>query len=103
MGQESSAAETYGLVIAEALCSGLPSSVVPNQGGAADLADPSYAETYTPGDVEDCSMKIEALLARDRDAFVTGCARAAEHEIGAMDDHFRRLFELYERLVREAS
>jgi alpha-1,6-mannosyltransferase len=97
-----SAAETYGLVIAEALCSGLP-IIVPNQGGAADLADPSYAETYAPGDVAGCSAAIEALLDRDRAALVAGCARAAQHEIGTMDDHFHQLFELYERLIEEAS
>jgi len=97
-----SSAETYGLVVAEAVCSGLP-IIVPNQGGAADLADPSYAETYAPGDVADCSAAIEALLARDRDVLVAGCARAAQREIGTMDDHFDQLFELYERLVEEAS
>ena len=97
-----SAAETYGIVVAEAICSGLP-IIVPNQGGAADLADPSYAETYAPGDVADCAAAIDALLARDHDALVAGCARAAHHEIGTMDDHFDQLFELYERLVEEAS
>jgi alpha-1,6-mannosyltransferase len=97
-----SSAETYGLVVAEAVCSGLP-IIVPNQGGAADLADPSYAETYAPGDVADCSAAIETLLARDRDVLVAGCARAAQREIGTMDDHFDQLFELYERLVEEAS
>jgi len=97
-----SAAETYGLVVAEAICSGLP-IIVPSQGGAADLADPSYAETYEPGDVAGCSAAIEALLDRDRDALVAGCARAAQHEIGTMDDHFHQLFALYERLIEEAS
>jgi alpha-1,6-mannosyltransferase len=97
-----SAAETYGLVVAEAVCSGLP-IIVPDQGGAADLADPSYSETYAPGDIAACGAAIEALLDRDRDALVAGCARAARHEIGTMDDHFRQLFGLYERLVAEAS
>jgi alpha-1,6-mannosyltransferase len=97
-----SAAETYGLVVAEAICSGLP-IIVPNQGGAADLADPSYAETYAPGNVADCSAAIETLLDRDHDALVAGCARAAQHQIGTMDDHFRQLFGLYERLLGEAS
>jgi len=97
-----SSAETYGLVVAEAICSGLP-IIVPNQGGAADLAHPSYAETYAPGDVAGCSAAIEALLSRDRDALVAGCAHAAEDKIGTMADHFDQLFELYERLVAEAS
>lgn len=96
-----SAAETYGLVVAEAICSGIP-IIVPNLGGAADLADPSYAETYVPGDVAGCTAAIEALLARDRDALTAACARAAQHKIGTMDDHFDDLFELYERLISEA-
>jgi alpha-1,6-mannosyltransferase len=89
-------------VVAEAICSGLP-IIVPNQGGAADLADPSYAETYAPGDVADCTAAIGALLDRDRDALVAGCARAAQYKVGTMDDHFDQLFELYERLIEEAS
>ena len=97
-----SAAETYGLVVAEAICSGLP-IIVPSQGGAADLADPSYAETYEPGNAADCGAAIEALLDRDRNALVAGCARAAQHKVGTMDDHFDQLFELYERLIDEAS
>jgi alpha-1,6-mannosyltransferase len=97
-----SSAETYGLVVAEAICSGLP-IIVPNQGGAADLADPSYAETYAPGDVAECSAAIERLLSRDRNALLAGCASAAQHDIGTMDDHFDQLFELYERLVAEAA
>ena len=95
-----SAAETYGLVVAEAICSGLP-IIVPNQGGAADLADPAYAETYAPGDAAECAVAIDALCDRDRDALVAGCARAAQHEVGTMDDHFDRLFALYERLISE--
>jgi alpha-1,6-mannosyltransferase len=97
-----SAAETYGLVVAEAICSGLP-IIVPSQGGAADLADPSYAETYEPGNAADCGAAIEALLDRDRNPLVAGCARAAQHKVGTMDDHFYQLFELYERLIEEAS
>jgi alpha-1,6-mannosyltransferase len=96
-----SAAETYGLVVAEAICSGLP-IIVPNQGGAADLADPSYAETYEPGDAVDCARAIEALLARDREELGRACAAAAEHEIGTMEGHFQQLFALYERLIEEA-
>jgi alpha-1,6-mannosyltransferase len=44
-----SAAETYGLVVAEAICSGVP-VIVPDRGGAAALAGPGYAETYAAGD-----------------------------------------------------
>ncbi len=90
-----SSAETYGLAVAEAICSGTP-IVVPNQGGAFDLARPSYAESYPPGDSKACAAAIERLLKRDRPMLQRACAEAATHQIGSMDEHFAKLFELYE-------
>ncbi len=95
-----SAAETYGLVVAEAICSGLP-VVVPDAGGAADLAGPDYAERYPPGEPEALRAAIVRLLGRDPEALRAGCARAAREKIGTMDDHFEGLFALYEQLVAE--
>lgn len=91
-----SAAETYGLVVAEAVCSGVP-VVVPDRGGAAALAGPGYAETYAAGDAESCSRALLRLLARDRSQLRSACAAAARR-IGTMDEHFDRLFELYGEL-----
>lgn len=91
-----SAAETYGLVVAEAVCSGVP-VIVPDRGGAAALAGPDYAARYRSGDASDCSEAILRLLARDRAQLAAGCARATE-DIGTMDGHFHRLFELYGRM-----
>ncbi|MCA9704602.1 MAG: glycosyltransferase [Myxococcales bacterium] len=88
-----SAAETYGLVVAEAVCSGVP-VVVPDRGGAGALAGPGYAETYAAGDPESCARGILRLLARDRGQLRSACAVAARR-IGTMDEHFDRLFELY--------
>jgi alpha-1,6-mannosyltransferase len=93
-----SAAETYGLVVAEAICSGLP-IIVPNVGGAADLAGPGHAETYTPGDVAGCEAAISRMLARPKADLQEACAEIATSGIGTMDDHFRKLFELYVSLV----
>jgi alpha-1,6-mannosyltransferase len=93
-----SAAETYGLVIAEGMCSGLP-IVVPNVGGAADLAGPEYAETYQPGDADDCARAMGRLLGRDRQALQSALARACDARIGTMDDHFAQLFAHYAKLV----
>jgi alpha-1,6-mannosyltransferase len=93
-----SAAETYGLVVAEAICSGLP-LVVPNVGGAADLADPSYAEVYAPGDEAGCAEAILRVLARPRGRLRRGCDAAASTKIGTAADHFTRLFELYASLL----
>jgi alpha-1,6-mannosyltransferase len=91
-----SAAETYGLAVAEAICSGTP-IVVPNQGGAFDLARSSYAESYPPGDSRACAAAVERLLRRDRTILEAACAEAAAHQIGSMDEHFEKLFELYEK------
>lgn len=94
-----SAAETYGLVVAEAICSGLP-VIVPAKGGAADLANPSYSETYTPGDADGLSKAILRMAKRDREEMVKACATAASHSIGTMNDHFHQLFEVYENMVK---
>ncbi len=93
-----SAAETYGLVVAEAVCSGA-AVVVPDRGGAAALAGPDYAECYPPGDARGCARAITRLLNREPGALAAGCAAAAL-DIGTMDDHFRRLFALYAQLSR---
>lgn len=91
-----SAAETYGLVVAEAICSGVP-VVVPDRGGAGALAGPGYAETYAAGDPDACSDAILRLMARDRGQLQRACAAAARR-IGTMDQHFDELFGLYEEL-----
>ena len=94
-----STAETFGFVVAEALCSGTP-LIVPAAGGAGDLARPAYAETYKPGDVEDAARAIERLLSRDR-AEMSAKARTAGLELGGMDRHFAQLFALYARIIAE--
>ena len=88
-----SAAETYGLVVAEAICSGVP-VIVPDRGGAAALAGPEYAARYRAGDASDGAEAILRLLARDPDRLAAGC-RAATRHIGTMDQHFNDLFDLY--------
>ena len=54
-----SAAETFGLVLAEALCSGTP-LIVPDAGASATFAGPGYAETYRAGDAVDAAGAILA-------------------------------------------
>ena len=96
----SSSAETYGIVVAEAVCSGLP-IVVPNRGGADDIAKPEISETFRPGDPEMLKEAILRILSRDRDELVQECKKVAEQEIGTMDDHFKLLFRKYEELVNQ--
>lgn len=92
-----SAAETYGFVIAEAMCSGTP-IVAPNRGGAFDLVDDTFAETFPPSDPRRGAEAILRLLARDREEMSRSAVKAAEERIWSPRQHFARLFELYEEL-----
>ncbi len=87
-----SAAETYGLVVAEAIASGLP-VVVPDAGGAADLAPRGRSKTYRTGDSVACAAAILAILADGGDP-------PTARPPGSADDHFTALFEHYASLVR---
>ncbi len=93
------AAETYGLAVAEAICSGLP-VVVPSAGGANDLAESDYSETYTAGDHLSCAEAILRLLRRDRNQLVRSVSTAANQKVGSLENHFVNLFDFYSRLVR---
>jgi alpha-1,6-mannosyltransferase len=91
--------ETFGLSIAEAMSAGLP-VVVPNEGGAAELADPSTAETYASLDPRACADAIRRLLARDRDSLRRAAVSAAER-IPNVRDQFATLCREYQRLLDE--
>jgi alpha-1,6-mannosyltransferase len=93
-----SAAETFGFVVAEALCSGTP-VVAPNRGGAFDFLSPEYAESYRPGDLRDCVAAIERLLARGRRELSLAAVRASETRVHEPAQHFSGLFDLYSRLL----
>lgn len=94
-----SAAETYGLVVAEAVCAGTP-LVVPDTGGAAELARPEYAEIYRPGDPDACAAAIRRLLSRDPQALRSACISAARKP-RTLDAHFAELFGHYGRLAED--
>lgn len=89
--------ETFGMVIAEALCAGLP-LILPSAGGAADLASPECAEFYEPDNAGDCASAVIRLLSRNQDALRAASLRSAARLSGTAD-HFRALFTAYERLV----
>ena len=92
------AAETFGLVVAEALCAGLP-LIVPDRGGAADLADPRYAISYKTGDMAACTAAIHTMLDSDLPVMHREAKAAADAKVVTMDTHFERLFDHYEKLV----
>ncbi len=89
--------ETFGISIAEAVSCGLP-VVVPDLGGAAEQAHPSFAETYVSGDARACAAATLRLLARDP-AALRESAREASTRIGTIEDHFAKLLELYSDLM----
>jgi alpha-1,6-mannosyltransferase len=90
--------ETFGFLLAECLASGTP-FVVPDRGGAADLAGPSWAESYAAhGGVEAVARAIERLLDRPR-AELSACARGRATTIPSTRNHFERLFATYAELL----
>lgn len=94
-----SASETFGIVIGEALCSGLP-IIVPNVGGAADFARPEYAETYAAGNIEDCQHAISRLLGRPAEDLRRAALSGAASHVHSPDEHFKALFDHYATLTQ---
>lgn len=93
------AAETFGLAVAEGLASGLP-LIVPNLGGASDLAGPGYAISYQAGNAKACAAAIAEFLARDRAAMRASAVRDGAAKLREPKAHFDDLFGLYARLPR---
>ncbi len=91
--------ETYGLAVAEALCSGLP-LVVAGTGGAAELATHGCAEMYEAGDAPGCAAAIGRLLDRDGRELKEATARAAQL-VAPTEAHFESLFAFYARTASE--
>jgi alpha-1,6-mannosyltransferase len=92
-----SVCETFGFVVAETLSSGTP-VLVPDAGGAAALVNPACAEIYSPdASVSEIATSIERLLQRSKKELSTA-ALDATRDLPSTDDHFRSLFELFERL-----
>jgi alpha-1,6-mannosyltransferase len=89
-----SGAETYGLVVAEAIASGL-AVVSPNTGGAADLARRGFSRVYPTGDAAGCAAAILDLVAAlDQPRPTPELAPP-----GDADAHFEALFALYQGLM----
>ncbi|MGK4007154.1 glycosyltransferase [Sorangium sp. So ce1036] len=92
------AAETFGFVLGEALCSGLP-LVVPAAGAAVDFVHPGAAEAYPPrASAAEVAAAIERVLARPRGERAAA-ARAAGERFPSSDEHFDALFALYADLL----
>lgn len=91
-----SAAETYGLVVAEAICSGVP-IVAPSRGGASALVTPEVGELYQPGSASGAAEALLRIASRNPRLMRRACAEAAR-EIRSIDQHFAGLFDLYGKM-----
>lgn len=88
--------ETFGLIPAEAMASGLP-LVGPDRGGFAHLARPETSEVYRAGDARAAAAALSRLLTRDP-LVLKEAALEAAIKVRRDIDHFADLFGHY-RLV----
>lgn len=92
--------ETFGLLPAEAMASGLP-IVGPDRGGFANLAQPSTSEIFRSGDTEAAAAAIRRLFTRDPQTLKAAAVEAAAN-VRRDTDHFADLFDHYRTLASGA-
>ncbi len=90
--------ETYGMVAAEAVASGLP-IVAPTTGGSARVAVPGASALYAAGDRMAATVALLDLLGRDRDG-VRRTALVAAGRVRSDGDHVDDLLAAYEAAAR---
>jgi alpha-1,6-mannosyltransferase len=91
--------ETFGLGVAEAVASGLP-VVVPDEGGAAESVDLTCGERYASLDPDACAAAIQSILSRDPGE-LRARAREAAAKVPTTGQHYARVIETYDALLRE--
>ncbi|MGK6319132.1 glycosyltransferase [Sphingomonas sp. DT-204] len=92
-------AEPFGLVALEAVASGLP-LIVPDEGGAADIAEPPFAEQYRARDARSCAAAIARLFRREPAILRAACLRAAD-KVRTDRDHAAALVDYYSGLIED--
>ena len=90
-------AEPFGLVVSEALASGTP-LIVPDVGGAFEVAAPAYAEVYRARDARSGAEAIARLFARDQ-PILRRAASVAARRVRSDEEHAAALVGHYQRLI----
>ena len=93
-----SAAETFGLGVAEALCSGLP-VVGPSTGGASDLIADRCGVAYEAGKSDECARAIQEALKKSKEEWEPIIHEKRE-QIRNTKQHFSALFSFYESIIQ---
>ncbi len=96
-----SESETFGLVAAEALASGLP-VILPDRGACSELAPATVSEIYRSADTQSATAAIHRLFARDPQALRAAALEAAPR-VRSDTEHYAELFDLYGEIVRRAA
>jgi alpha-1,6-mannosyltransferase len=91
--------ETFGLSVAQAIACGLP-VVVPDRGGAAELAKPGFAEVYRASDSEGFAAALDRLLSRDKLTLREAAIRGRSGIFGATDQ-VEHTVEAYRELLSQ--
>ncbi|MDZ7588349.1 MAG: glycosyltransferase [Parasphingorhabdus sp.] len=89
--------EPFGLVVSEALASGLP-MIVPHEGGCAEVAQPEFSESFVSNDVSSARDAILRLCNRDWSQ-LRAAAREAAMTVRSDRDHVSELATHYAALV----
>jgi alpha-1,6-mannosyltransferase len=90
--------ETFGLTIAQAIASGLP-LVVPDRGGAAELAHTSFSEVYRADDPEACARALSRVMARGPMLLRQEAILRRDRVFGA-EDQVEKTVQVYRELLR---
>ncbi len=89
--------ETFGLVVSEALASGLP-LIVPDEGGCSEIALPGFSESFVSNDAASAKDAILAFCLRDAGE-VRFTAKQAAMTVRSDRSHTRELIAHYECLI----